>query len=405
MSGENKRIQAIVAGHLCFDLQPTFIGETVRPLVDIFVPGKLIDMDSAVFSTGGAVSNCGLTMKNLGLDVRLMGKIGTDPFGDLIHNLLSKQQAEAGLIRDPETTTSYSVVIAPPGIDRIFLHHPGANDTYRTDDLNLEQVASARLFHFGYPPLMREMYRDEGSELARLLTTVKAQDVTTSLDLALPDPKSPAGRADWPLILSRALPHTDVFVPSIEELAYMFDRPSYERTRETLDNGIFAAVYGLDKISALASRALELGARIVVVKLGKFGFYVRTASCSKVASIGPAAPADPENWANREILAPPFDVPRIASTSGSGDASIAGFLAGLLGGLDVVSAARLACAVAALKIQVHGSVGGTRPMPEVIAMMPEWPPLPVDVRTDGWDNISGGKLWRGPADNGVIPAL
>lgn len=51
--------------------------------------------------------------------------------------------------------------------------------------------------------------------------------LTTSLDLVAVDPDSEAAGMDWARILERVLPYVDFFVPSIEELGYMLDRPLY----------------------------------------------------------------------------------------------------------------------------------------------------------------------------------
>ena len=53
------------------------------------------------------------------------------------------------MIVSPDSGTSYSVVIAPPGTDRIFLHNPGANNTFRARDLDFAKIARADFFHFG----------------------------------------------------------------------------------------------------------------------------------------------------------------------------------------------------------------------------------------------------------------
>ena len=73
-------------------------------------------MGNADVHTGGAVANTGLAMKLLGADVSLMGKVGEDAFGDMILNILDGYDAKEGMIRDKESTTSYSVVLAIPGI-------------------------------------------------------------------------------------------------------------------------------------------------------------------------------------------------------------------------------------------------------------------------------------------------
>ena len=80
-------------------------------------------MGEADVHTGGSVANTGLAMKVLGADAALMGKIGKDAFGSMVLNILKKYSAEEGMIISGKESTSYSVVLAVPGIDRIFLHN------------------------------------------------------------------------------------------------------------------------------------------------------------------------------------------------------------------------------------------------------------------------------------------
>ncbi len=82
-------------------------------------------------------------------------------------------------------------------VDRRFLHHPGANDDFCADDIQYAQIKEEKIFHFGYPPLMKNMYINDGSQLAELFKQVKECGLTTSLDMAFPDPNSPSGKANW----------------------------------------------------------------------------------------------------------------------------------------------------------------------------------------------------------------
>ena len=77
------------------------------------------------------------------------------------------------MIVDPHANTSYTVVINPPGIDRIFLHCPGANDTFSADDVRYDLLADVTLFHFGYPPLMKQMHADGGTQVASMTAVPK----------------------------------------------------------------------------------------------------------------------------------------------------------------------------------------------------------------------------------------
>lgn len=81
------------------------------------VPGKLVNVEQADVHTGGVVANTGLGMKILGADVELMGKVGKDSFGELVLNILDKYGVSKGMISDSKVSTSYSIVIAMPGVD------------------------------------------------------------------------------------------------------------------------------------------------------------------------------------------------------------------------------------------------------------------------------------------------
>ena len=130
--------KVICAGHICLDITPVFrMGRPVRDLGDVLVPGKLIRTDGASVSAGGSVANTGLAMKKLGCDTALLGKVGDDAFGALVGGILARYGA-GGLITDKGSDTSYTVVLAMNGIDRIFLHCPGANDTFSPADIRDE---------------------------------------------------------------------------------------------------------------------------------------------------------------------------------------------------------------------------------------------------------------------------
>lgn len=142
--------KVIVAGHICLDITPVFhTGKSFGSLDEILIPGKLLQMDEADVHTGGAVANTGLAFKKLGADVKLLGKVGDDDFGKLVKEIIRSYGA-GGLITDSGCSTSYSVVIAVPGVDIVFLHHPGANDSFKCDDIPDSALEGAELFHFGY---------------------------------------------------------------------------------------------------------------------------------------------------------------------------------------------------------------------------------------------------------------
>ena len=360
--------EIVVCGHLCLDIIPGF--PAAGGGHDWFRPGRLSLVDAPVISTGGAVSNVGLSLHRLGLLVRLVAKIGNDPLGRLIDERVRAmgEGLARGLARAEGEVPSYTVVLNPPGIDRIFLHCPGANDTFTDEDVSDEVLQGASLFHFGYPPLMKQIWSDGGVRLERLFARARAAGAMTSLDMSLPDPSSPSGMIDWGALLARVLPRVDVFVPSIEELLFKLDRPEFTR---------------------LAERAHDTGVSAVLIKLGDRGAYLHTSP----RGLGGAA-----GWAGRELYTPVFAVPRIAGTAGSGDATIAGFLASVVRGHSPEEALTFAVAVGGCCVEAPDATSGIRTWEETVGRVKAgWQRRDVRISETGWHAAANG-VWAGPND-------
>jgi sugar/nucleoside kinase (ribokinase family) len=69
------------------------------------------------------------------------------------------------------------------------------------------------------------------------------------------------------------------------------------------------------------------------------------------------------------VRVPSFDVPDAQDTTGAGDGFAAGLIAGFLEGLDWEEAARMGCAVAALKIRHVGARSGLPSREEVRSLL------------------------------------
>jgi sugar/nucleoside kinase (ribokinase family) len=390
--------EAIVAGHICLDVIPE-IASKEAGMGALLIPGKLVEIGPAVISTGGAVSNTGLALHRLGVPTKLMGKVGNDGFGRAIIETLDRAGPglSTGMIVAPGEHSSYTLVISPPQVDRIFLHCTGANDTFSAEDINAASVVGSRLFHFGYPPLMRNMFADGGQQLASLLSVVKSERLTISLDLAKPDPESAAGRADWRAILTRALPYVDIFLPSFEEILYMLRRDLYDRiSREHGGTDELLPYANGELLSLLADELIAMGAAIVALKLGEHGLYVKTTSdANRLKSMGYCAPeaAQEANWLGREMLAPVFEV-NVVGTTGAGDCTIAGFLAGLLKGLPLETTLRSAVAVGAHNVEQADAVSGVPTWDKVMQRMKTgWRSRKMNLSLEGWQYLSEQAIW------------
>lgn len=391
----NQSIDAVVAGHLCLDIIPDLSHIEPETFVSLFQPGRLLEIGPATFATGGPVSNTGLALHRLGLRISLMGKVGEDVFGDAARRYIASiaPTLVSGMSVSADVDTSYTVVINPPGVDRIFLHHPGANDSFYADDLNYELMARSRLFHFGYPPLMRTMYENGGEELRKLFRQARATGVTTSLDMALPDPTSASGRAPWPEILDKTLPYVDIFLPSIEELLFTLRRETYEQLRQDAGGTDILPRITPELLEELSDALHEMGVGVVLVKLGRRGLYLHTADAARMAGMGRAAPEDATAWANLTYWAPTFQV-QVVGATGAGDATIAGFLAALLRGLSPEDALNMATAVGACNVEAADSLSGIRSWDETRARVQAgWPKRKESLAASGWRYHPESGLW------------
>jgi sugar/nucleoside kinase (ribokinase family) len=387
---------AVVAGHICLDVIPQWPGSLKGAFEVNFQPGRLLQVGPISFSCGGPVSNTGLAMNKLGVKTLLMGKVGADSFGQTIRQAIGgyDPRLAEGMIVDPATDTSYTIIINPPGVDRIFLHSPGANDTFKAADVRYDLVAQTRLFHFGYPPIMALMFANEGAELAETLRQAKSTGATTSVDMALPDPASPAGQADWRRILQAALPYVDIFLPSGEEIVYMLHRQTYDHLRQTAPNGDILPLLTPALLSQVSQELLTMGVKMVGIKLGYRGIYLRTAGQSALAQIGRAQPANLSAWANRELWAPACRVNEVGAT-GAGDAAIAGFLSSLLHGLSLAETLTFATAVGACNVEAADSLSGIRSWAETRQRLANgWPRRELALDAPGWVFEASGQLWQ-----------
>ena len=337
----NKAKKVLVAGHLCLDVSPAFSADREGDLREIFQPGKLTQVGEATVHLGGVVANTGLALNRFGMDVRLAAKIGRDAFGKMIRQSLEDSGCELNLLEDAQTSSSYSLVIAIPGTDRMFLHNPGANDSFCADDVTDAMLENVDHFHFGYPPLMKKMYENDGAELVSLFRRVKEKGIITSLDMAAIDPASPAGRVDWRRILAELLPMVDYFLPSAEELCYMLESPLrcslWQQKAKLMSIDVTDALEIAD-LHMLAEALRALGAGTIMIKCGARGIYY--------------------SGSDEEGFEPGFKPDRVVSATGAGDTCIAAFLASILQGEPLKESVRLAAAAGACCVTTYDALSG-----------------------------------------------
>lgn len=291
----------------------------VLPFTQCPERGQLAAVERIALHTGGCAANTGAVLARMGFAVTILGKVGQDRFGDFLLDELQRRGLDVqGVIRDPEVTTSASVVLVSADGERSILHEIGASACYHLHDVRFDLFAGASHLHVGGALLLPGL---DGEPLARLLARARAQGLTTSLDTAW----DVSGQ--WLVRLRSALAHTDLFLPSYAEAV---------------------ALSGLHDPAEAAAYFRTLGPEVVAIKLGEQGCYVQDSSGG--------------------TLVPAYKV-KVADTTGAGDSFVAGFLAAFLTGWPAREAARLGNAAGALCVQSVGAAGGAGSFAETVAFM------------------------------------
>ncbi|MEW2347203.1 sugar kinase [Streptomyces sp. NPDC006684] len=255
-------------------------------------------------SVAGAESNVAAGLARLGHSVRWLGRVGDDPAGRSVLAQLRAHGIDTSCaVTDPGAPTGVILRDSHPAraIDVQYLRAGSAASLMSPDELDPGPLRGARLVHVtGITPMLSDQAR---AATRRLIELARAEGSLTSFD---PNIRHKLGSPDrWREVVGPLLSAADVVLAGEDELELL----------------------GVTRPADL----LESGPRTVVVKHGD-----KSATCL--------------TRAGDSVRQPAFTVP-VADPVGAGDAFAAGFLSGLLHGLDHAACLRQAAAVAALVVQ------------------------------------------------------
>lgn len=259
--------------------------------------------------------------------------------------------------------TAYTVVMTPLGVDRMFFHCPGASDTFGYEDINFSIVEEADLFHFGYPTIMKNLYKNP-RELISIFKKAKELGTLTSLDLTAVSENSEAAKADWCRIFRDLLPYVDYFVPSVEELCFLIDRPRYKEWQKRAQGGdVTEIINWQEDVRPLADKLMGWGAKVVLIKCGAPGMYLRTNRSEHPEGVREYA------WEDVELYERSYKPDRFCPATGAGDVSIAAFLTAVLQGYSPRRCLQLAAGAGACCVTDYDALSGLVPFDKLIAQI------------------------------------
>jgi sugar/nucleoside kinase (ribokinase family) len=283
------------------------------PLSQPIGRGRLVEGEPLRLTTGGIVSNAGITLARLGMRVAAFTYVGNDEWADVIRSRYTAEGIDtSSLMMHPERATSTSAVLIDPSGERSFLHCAGAPRCLDKQAFleRLDLFADSQAMLLGYYPLMTSLQDD----LPDVLTSIQALGCLTALDSA-----GDGGTMDP---LARILPHLDFYVPNETEAAHQTGR---------------------DEPRAMIQAYRDAGAQgWLGIKLGERG-----------ALLSPR----PGEFLDVAVVKPPGQV---VDTTGAGDCFYGALLAGVLRGLSALDAGKLAASAGAYCVTGLGATSAIR---------------------------------------------
>jgi sugar/nucleoside kinase (ribokinase family) len=278
------------------------------PIDHLPAAGEVVAADDLVLNIGGCASNAAMALARLGVRAAICGKVGRDVFGQFVAETLEAAGVDTvGLGIDPSRATSQSLILNVKGDDRRFVHSFGANRGLTAADLDPVLALRPRVVYLGGYLILPGL---DAEALADRFRQARANGATTILDVVTPD------GTDYLRLLEPVLSETDVFLPNIDEANLILGES--------------------DPVNQ-AEKFRAMGARRVVITRGARG----AVSISDDLKI--------------RIGTYPIDY---VDGTGGGDAFDAGYIAGLLSGLDELGCLKLATAVGASCVRAVGTTAG-----------------------------------------------
>ena len=281
--------------------------------------GVLEQVNSITVHNGGNAMTAAINLRKMGVESKMIGKVGDDMFGVFLKDRLEKAGVDTrGLMTDSQVQTSASIVMLDATGERSFLHCVGTNAAFGVKDIDFSVIEECDLVFVTGSFLMD---RFDGEETAEFLKKCKEMGKTTFLDVCW-DSK---GR--WGELLDCAMPYIDFLMPSIDEAV---------------------KIAGKEDPDDIADVFMARGAKNVVIKVGSKGSYLRLAG------------------EERGTVYPAVKGIKAVDTTGAGDSFCSGFLAAYARGESPKFAASFANAVGALCVTAKGATTGIRTYEETL---------------------------------------
>lgn len=128
------------------------LGELLIDFVASERGSRLGDVTTFVRAPGGAPANVAVGVARLGVSSGFVGKVGDDPFGHHLAQVLRDEGVDVTQLRferDARTALAFVSLSDAGERDFLFYRHPSADMLHRPDEIDPEAIAAARVLHVG----------------------------------------------------------------------------------------------------------------------------------------------------------------------------------------------------------------------------------------------------------------
>lgn len=184
---------------------------------------------------GGAPANFLAALAKFGARTAMLGKVGSDSFGKLLIKTLKKTGIDTrGMVAADDVFTTLAFVTLDSSGDRefSFARKPGADTQLRFEELDLNIIDAAKVFHFGSLSLTTEPSR---SAAYKAVEYAKAMGKLITFD---PNLRLPlwSGAEEAKQQILWGLKHADIVKISDEEAEFLFGLPVKEAAEHIINS-------------------------------------------------------------------------------------------------------------------------------------------------------------------------
>ncbi|KPU27258.1 fructokinase [Caloranaerobacter sp. TR13] len=290
--------------------------------IDVTAVGEiLIDMISTEYSDdlncksfekffGGSPGNLAINVKNLGAKSSLISKVGNDDFGRFLVDKLNENGVDTSGIEFDDDSNTSMVIVNKSKTTPKFIAYRDAEKKITYNETIDKLIKDTKIIHFSSWPIS---YSTSRNTIEKIIEVAKDEGALICFDPNYRKILWEKGH-DGASYVKAIIEKVDIIKPSYDDAFHLFGEGTVE-------------VY-IDKF-------LELGPKLVIMTLGKYGLIVANKKeCMKFSSLAT----------------------EVVDTTGAGDAFWSGFYLGILNNKTIKESVELGLATSAYKLKHMGAV-------------------------------------------------